>query len=55
MKEIVIRKLQELEKDYDMWLERYDKEGLDYQEKELYDIHTKIRVLKEVLRESEGK
>lgn len=51
MKEIVENKLKELNKDYDRILEIYDKECLEYQEKELYDIHTKIRVLNEVLRE----
>jgi len=51
MKEIIENKLEQLNKDYDRILEIYDKEGLEYQEKELYDIHTKIRVLNEVLRE----
>ena len=54
MKEIVERKLKELNESYDMWLKRYDKEGLRYQEKELYDIKAKIRILEEILKESRG-
>jgi vacuolar-type H+-ATPase subunit H len=51
MKEIIENKLEQLNKEYDEWLERYDKEGLEYQEDIIHQINCKIRVLNEVLRE----
>lgn len=55
MKEIVLAKLKELDKDYDMWLTHYEEEGQDYQEEEIRIIRAKISILNEILRESETK
>lgn len=55
MKEIVLAKLKELDKDYDMWLRHYENEGLEYQEEEIRVVRAKISILNEILRESETK
>lgn len=49
MKNKVINKLKELEEQYDMWLESYDRDGLEYQENKLNIIREQINVLKELL------
>lgn len=54
MKEIILKKLEELEKDFDMWLTHYEEEGWEYQEKELNNVRAKISILNEILRESEN-
>ena len=35
MKNKVIKKLKELEKEYNLWLEVYDRDGFEYQENKL--------------------
>ena len=55
MKELILKKLEVLDKEYDMWLRHYEEEGQDYQEKELNNVRSKIFVLNEILRESEEK
>lgn len=47
-------KIAELEKDYDYWLERYDNDGLEYQEDRLKIIRAKIDVLNELINNREG-
>ena len=49
MKDKVINKLKELEEQYDMWLESYDRDGLEYQENKLKILREQINVLKELL------
>ena len=49
MKNKVINKLKELEEQYDMWLESYDRDGLEYQENKLKILREQINVLKELL------
>ena len=53
MKDKIKSKIKELEETYDYWLEAYDREGLEYQEKRLDIIRAKIDVLKELLEEDE--
>lgn len=53
MKELILKKLEELDKDYDMWLNAYDRDGLEYQEDELLIVRTKISILNEIIREYE--
>lgn len=55
MKEIVERKLKELEKSFDYYLEKYDNENLEYQANKINELRAKISILNEVLKESEGK
>ena len=49
MKEIIKDKIKDLEQDYDYWLEIYDRDGLEYQEKKLNIIRAQISVLNEIL------
>lgn len=49
MKEIIKGKIKDLEQDYDYWLEIYDRDGLEYQEKKLNIIRAQISVLNEIL------
>ena len=49
MKEIIKAKIKDLEQDYDYWLEIYDRDGLEYQEKKLNIIRGQISVLNEIL------
>ena len=49
MKDRVIKKLKQLEKQYDMWLRAYDEDGLEYQEKKLLMLRYQIDLLKELL------
>lgn len=53
MKELILKKLEELDKDYDMWLRHYEDEGLEYQEEEIRVVRAKISILNEIIRESE--
>ena len=52
MKEIIERKLKELDESYDYWLEKLDEHEEKYIEDRLYTIRCKMNVLKEVLEES---
>ena len=54
MKDKIINKLKELEEQYDMWLESYDRDGLEYQEKKLNIIRAQISVLNEILESSDN-
>lgn len=49
MKEIIERKLKELNESYDLWLEESDNQEREYIEDKLYIIRSKMNVLKEVL------
>lgn len=49
MKEIIKDKIKDLEQDYDYWLEIYDRDELEYQEKKLNIIRAQISVLNEIL------
>ena len=49
MKEIIERKLKELNESYDFWLEESDNQEREYIEDRLYTIRSKMNVLKEVL------
>lgn len=52
MKEIIEKKLKELDESYDWWLEKLDEHEEKYIEDRLYAIRCKMSVLKEVLEES---
>ena len=54
MKEIIKGKIKDLEQDYDYWLEIYDRDGLEYQEKKLNIIRAQISVLNEILESSDN-
>ena len=49
MKNKVIKKLKELEKEYNLWLEVYDRDGFEYQENKLLILRYQIYLLKELL------
>lgn len=49
MKDKIKSKIMDLEQDYDYWLEIYDRDGLEYQEKKLNIIRAQISVLNEIL------
>ena len=49
MKDKVIKKLKELEKEYNLWLEVYDRDGFEYQENKLLILRYQIYLLKELL------
>lgn len=49
MKEIIEKKLKELDESYGYWLEQSDKNDEKYIEDRLYSIRSKMSVLKEVL------
>ena len=53
MKEIILNKQKELLEEYDFWLERYEKEGLEHQERALNRLGYQIAILEEVIREIE--
>ena len=42
-------KIEELEKEYDYWLELYDRDGLEYQNNTLCSIRAKLSVLRELI------
>ena len=49
MKEIIEKKLKELDESYDWWLEKLDEHEEKYMEDRLYTIRSKMSVLREVL------
>lgn len=53
MLEKVKSKLKELEKEYDYWLEVYDRDGLGYQNDRLLMLGHQINILKELLKGSD--
>ena len=54
MLEKIISKKNELEIEYDKWLEYYENDGLDYQEQKLLILRYQIKLLKELLEGSEN-
>lgn len=55
MKEIIERKLKELDKSYDWWLEKFDEHDDKYKTDRLNTIRSKMNVLREVLEIYESK
>ena len=53
MLEKVKSKLKELEKQYDYWLELYDRDGLRYQNDRIMMLGYQINILKELLEGSD--
>lgn len=52
MKEIIKSKLKELNERYDYLLEEYEKDGYSYQEDQINEVRSQIRILEKVLEES---
>lgn len=53
MKEIILNKQEELEKDLDFWLKRYEEEGQEHQERAIERIRNQLAIIYEIIRESE--
>lgn len=52
MKEIIKRNLKELNERYNYLLEEYEKDGYSYQEDQINEVRSQIRILEKVLEES---
>ena len=52
MKEIIKSKLKELNERLDYLLEEYEKDGYRYQENQIIEVRSQIRILEKVLEES---
>lgn len=52
MKEIIKSKLRELNERLDYLLEEYEKDGYSYQEDQINEVRSQIRILEKVLEES---